>query len=93
MLIALHNHPPTLDAPWNIVLYFDEATPADGLTVHDQRKLWAIYWSFKELGAEPLGHEDNWFVASLVRTKVVNQLDGSLSYLVKRILMDYFFND
>ena len=46
------------EKPWNLILYADGVSPADTLSKNDQRKFWAIYWSFAEFGQAALGSEE-----------------------------------
>ena len=34
---------------WNFIMYGDEVTPGQTLKKGNTRKIWALYWSFKEL--------------------------------------------
>ena len=34
---------------WNLIMYGDEVTPGQTLKKGNTRKIWALYWSFKEL--------------------------------------------
>jgi len=79
------------DYLYNIVLYTDGISPADGLTAHDQRKCVAVYWSLFEFGPEMLAREEVWFVASALSTKTLKQLDGGLSHALRHILVHSFF--
>ena len=51
-------HPPKPEAPWSVVLYFDEVFPGNALAYKNQRKLWAVYWTFREFGSAALCKED-----------------------------------
>ena len=48
---ALLRHPPSADAPWNLVVYTDEITPGNALAHMLTRKCQAVYWSFLQLGS------------------------------------------
>ncbi len=47
---ALRDRPPSREAPWQLILYSDEVTPGDPLTVDNRRKRHQLYASFAELG-------------------------------------------
>ena len=49
--------PPTLQSPWHIILYADEVVPGNQLAYENRRKLWAVYWSIRELGNAVLADE------------------------------------
>jgi hypothetical protein len=50
-------HPNDIKHPWTIILYNDEITPGNALKHHNQRKVQAYYWSFREFGMEALTSE------------------------------------
>jgi hypothetical protein len=49
--------PPSIHAPWNIILYTDEVLPGNQLAYRSSRKMWAIYWSVLEFGSAVLSDE------------------------------------
>ncbi|CAE7620094.1 unnamed protein product, partial [Symbiodinium microadriaticum] len=59
--------PSSVSKPWQLILYSDEVIPGNVLGPA-QRKLWAIYASFKEFD-QFLHHEDLWLTISLERTR------------------------
>jgi hypothetical protein len=48
---------PTIDAPYNLILYADEITPGNQLAYKGDRKFWAIYWTIAEFGTARLSDE------------------------------------
>jgi hypothetical protein len=76
----------------SIVIYADGISPSDGLTKHDQRKAYAIYWSFFEWGPIRLSVEECWMVVAVIRVKELNHVEGALSALVSEIINRFFFN-
>ena len=59
--------PPSMDAPWDLVVYSDEVVPGNQLSGHNQRKVWAVYISFVQLGPL-LTDEDAWICLVCERT-------------------------
>lgn len=51
--------PPSADAPWRLILYFDEVLPGNIMNHKGARKIWACYWSFVNFGGAALAHEDD----------------------------------
>ena len=45
---------PSMDSPWHLIVYADEVIPGNQLKADNLRKLWVIYFSWKELGATTL---------------------------------------
>ena len=64
----------TEDDPWSLILYTDEVTPGNALATQTSRKVYAIYYSFKEMGAAAPACEDAWFGLATVRSSVVDTL-------------------
>jgi hypothetical protein len=69
-------HPNDIKHPWTIILYNDEITPGNALKHHNQRKVQAYYWSFREFGMEALTSEWFWFTLIIVRSDTINGLNG-----------------
>ena len=82
--------PPTLDDPWNIVMYTDEVTPGNVLAVVNNRKFHAIYWSFMELGSNALSREEAWFTVLLEFSTWVNLMHAGLSQVFKQCIKHFF---
>ena len=49
---------PRVDAPWRIIVYFDEVLPGNIMNHKGAREMWACYWSFVNFGSAALAHED-----------------------------------
>ena len=56
---AYARKPPSLQAPWTIIVYGDEILPGNALAHKTNRKCWGIYWSLLELGPATLTNEDS----------------------------------
>ena len=76
--------------PWRLVIYSDEVVPGNQLSVHNLRKLWAIYWSLLEFGVPTLSNEDAWFCTAAERSDHVKQVNGGMAQ-VFGALLKYFF--
>ena len=85
--------PPSIDAPWHLILYTDEVTPGNPLALMNGRKFHAIYWTFAELGSHALCREDSWFVVLIEFSSVVNKLHAGISQLFKLVLKRFFQRD
>jgi len=83
---VLIENPPSLDAPWHLVLYSDEVTPGNPLSTANKRKFQAIYWSFLELGGHALSKEEAWFCVVAEYSNTVNALSAGLSQLVGSVV-------
>ena len=79
--------------PWRINFYADEAAAGALLKLDLKRKSWMIYWSFLEFGPEFLAHESNWFTLGLLRVTFTYQVVSGISYVVTRILEEWFFSE
>ena len=82
--------PPTIDVPWSIIMYSDEVTPGNVLSVMNNRRFHAIYWSFMELGSEVLAREDAWFTVLLEFSSWINLLHAGLSQVFAQIIKQFF---
>ena len=88
----LAQSPSSPTTPWSIILYQDGVDPSDGLSKNHSRKTCVFYWSFLELGACALSHEECWFTITILRELTVKTLNGAharLTYLV----LDQFLDD
>ena len=83
---VLNENPPSLDAPWHLVLYSDEVTPGNPLSTANKRKFQAIYWSFLELGGHALSKEEAWFCVVAEYSTTVNALSAGLSQLLGSVV-------
>ena len=84
----LQAKPCSENAKWHVILYADEI--GHNPVGRDNRKCESIYWSFAEFGAVALHTEACWFKLAVVRTIVVDLLDGHMSALF-RLLVEHFF--
>ena len=83
-------HPPSPDAPWNIILYSDEVTPGNPLATSNRRKFQSLYWSFLEFDATALSHEESWFVLMTEFSTRVSGLSAGLSQAFAAAIKCFF---
>jgi hypothetical protein len=60
------------------------------LAQNHSRKSNVFYWSFQELGAKNLCHEETWFTVTLTKVSTAKKLQGGIVGLTS-IVMDAFF--
>ena len=87
---TIATHPPSIDKPWNIILYQDGVDPSDGLSVNKSRKSNVLYWTILEFDHEALAHEELWFTATLIRSKSSDDFEGAMVALTRLVLMQFF---
>ena len=67
-------------------------TPGEELIAYNDKKVWAVYWSFLDFGPAVLANEDAWFTGLIVRSSTVkNKIAGGMGQLLK-VYMNMFFN-
>lgn len=86
----LAEQPPTVEHPWNVILYSDEVTPGNVLAPINNRRFHIIYWTFMELGANALSREESWFPLLIEFSSTVNQLHAGLSQVFKECIKQFF---
>ena len=75
-----------------LAVYSDEVTPGRELLAYNDKKLWALYWSFLDFGPAALANEDAWFTGLTVRSSTVkNKIAGGMAQ-VFNVYMNMFFN-
>jgi hypothetical protein len=87
--VAVHGLP-TYNDPWGLVLYFDEVTCGNPLTLGAKRKIQGIYWSIYELGPQALSDETAWFELACFQDSKVSGFEGKMSHNVEQALMCFF---
>ena len=86
---TLRDHPPTLEAPWGLILYADEVVPGNAMSFDNRRKCWAVYCSFKQFGALLLQQEDSWFTILACRSSVIANVSGGISQVYGSIIKSF----
>jgi hypothetical protein len=87
-----HKKPCTIQQPWSLVIYFDEATPGDPLRLDHVRKSMCVYVSIKELGPTMLKHERCWIPCGVLRANQIKRVPGKWSACFKLWLRGFFVN-
>ena len=89
-LQKLKDKPPSIEEPWQLVLYSDEVTPCNPLGNMNKRKFHGIYWSFLEFGLNALSREEAWFCLATEYSVLVNLLSAGLSQVIAALMMVFF---
>lgn len=76
--------------PLRLVIYGDEMVPGNPFRPEKARKLMCLYWTFVDFPAWMLTRSFAWPCFSILRSSVMDSLDGGFSYLA-RIILHYFF--
>ena len=87
---AQAKHPCCPEKPWGLILYSDEITPGNVLSHDNRRRFWAFYFSVKQFGAANLQQEGAWLCALVVRSTIVQDLEGGASQLAAALLRSIF---
>lgn len=90
MLQQLAIAPCTVENPWHIILYSDEVTPGNTHAPMNMRKFQAVYWSFVELGAAALSHEEYWFIMMTEFSSNVKQCSAGMSQVFVMLCKLFF---
>ena len=73
-------------APFRLVLYIDEICPGNPLRPDCTRLCQCVYWSFGDLPSNTLVQGGMWFLFTVLRTDIGNQIAGKLSGFMKKIM-------
>ena len=83
---AANKHPCSASRPWSLIIGFDEFTPGNQLSVHNERKCMNLSFNFVELGQENLMHEVTWMTPICVRHNVIAKVKGGWSHMFGKYL-------
>ena len=87
---TLQKHHVSFSRPWRLILYCDEVTPTDPVSVHvDTHKIQCIYWTFMEF-SHIIWDDDLWFIAAVVPSVQVHKQAAGMSQLVRDSLRKFF---
>jgi hypothetical protein len=75
-----------------IVFYIDEINPGNPLHPEPGRLLQAIYWCFSDWPAWFLQRKHSWPMFGIIRTKVMKELPGGASHLMRLVLRTFFLS-
>ena len=79
--------------PWHIVLAHDEVTPGAVLRPHNKRKFLSFYMSFLQFGHAALRSEACWFPIGIIRSSVLDKVDGGVSCALRLMLRAMLLQD
>ena len=88
---AIAARPPSRDAPWHLILVFDEFVPGNKLAVDNRRKELTIAYNFAELGLQVLEKSASWLVPAVLRHTVLATCDGGCSNCLRLMLRQLLF--
>ena len=80
----------TPSQPLRLVLYADELVPGNPFRPEKGRKLFCIYWAFVDWPGWLLSRSFAWPCFSILRSVVVDELEGGASYLARVIIRTFF---
>jgi hypothetical protein len=83
---AAARHPPNRNRPWKLIIGWDEFTPGNALSPDNHRKTMVVSFSFVELGQVALSCGSAWVIPVVMRTSVINQVDGGMSNVMRVFL-------
>ena len=86
MYSCVHGNP----LPLALVIYADEMTPGNPFRPEKTRTLQCVYWAFADWPAHVLCRTFAWPVLCLIRTPIVDSLEGGMSYICRMILRVFF---
>lgn len=67
-----------------MILYTGETTLGNVIATAPTRKVWAIYYSFEELGRDLLCREDAWICALVLRSSTAAKFEqGALANVIQ----------
>lgn len=82
---ALELKPVSMDAPWSLVIGFDEYVPGSQRNVQNHRKAMVLSYSFLELG-EALREEAAWMTPVVLRSDVIARTTGGWSHCYAQVM-------
>ena len=87
---AWENQPCCSESPWGLILYADEITPGNVLSHDNRRRIWSFYISIKQFSAVNLQAEGAWLCPLVVRSSLVQQLQGGVSQIAAGLMRSIF---
>jgi hypothetical protein len=73
-----------------IVLYVDEVRPGNPLRPGKARTTQCVYWIFADMPDRCLSDVDCWFLATTVRSTIVEKIPGKISAVMSAMLKMFF---
>jgi hypothetical protein len=87
---TLLDKPSTYEEPWSLIAYADEVVPGNQLSHDNRRKMWVIYISWLEFGAQALQKEESWLCVFSGRSINVNKAAAGISQVFGSMLKMFF---
>ena len=82
---AMQHHPGTPEAPWHLLVTWDEFTPGSMHNPVKPKKAMVLNFSFQELGVAL--HSDRcWWTMAVVRTSIIGQVERGWSRMLRDLL-------
>ena len=82
---AMQHHPGTPEAPWHLLVTWDEFTPGSMHNPDKPKKAMVLNFSFQELGVAL--HSDRcWWTMAVVRSSIIGQVEGGWSRMLRDLL-------
>ena len=79
----------TTQCPWKIIWYTDETLPGNILALDAQRKVWCVYYTFKELGQHAWHNADLWFLQGVLRTSQVKKVPDGFANIFSKCMQAF----
>ena len=86
---ALRRHgKPTSEAPWGLIVGFDEFCLGDKLRTNNRRKCMVSNFTIKEFEVQRLWRDLAWFTFLVLRSEVIGKTEGGWSHLAALFLKE-----
>ena len=82
---VLRRHPCSPEAPWQLIVTWDEFTAGNPLKPHNSRKTMVCNMTFQELGPA-LKSTNCWWTVAVAKTTVLNKVVGGWSRMLRDLL-------
>ena len=87
LILDTHSQrPSSLDRPWKMVIYNDEAKVGNKIKYENRRSLENVCFSFLDFGPAALSKEEFWLPLATMRSLVLAKVESSNSQLVAELL-------
>ena len=80
---AAREHKCAEDAPWDLILGFDEFTPGNKLDGKNSRKTMTFSFSVLQLGHHALSQDLCWMTSACIRSSIIREVRGGWSRLLR----------
>ena len=73
-----------------LVLYTDGTTPGSNIVAWREREITVFYWTISDLPAWYRKRKHGWFILGYLRTSIIKEFDGGLSFVCGKVLKTFF---